>query len=59
MASERLTEPLWQEVGKYKGILDTAQSADGIVRQKFDANRRGIEQVLFIYIYFFFLNFER
>uniref|UniRef100_A0A914X123 BRO1 domain-containing protein n=1 Tax=Plectus sambesii TaxID=2011161 RepID=A0A914X123_9BILA len=43
MASERLTEPLWQEIGKYRGILDTAANADNIVRTKLDANRRGLE----------------
>jgi programmed cell death 6-interacting protein len=43
MASERLTEPLWQEIGKYRGILDTAANADNIVRQKLDSNRRGLE----------------
>lgn len=43
MPSEKLTEPLWQEVGKYKQILDTAANADNIVRQKFEANRNGFE----------------
>lgn len=43
MGSERLTEPLWQEIGKYRGILDTASNADNIVRTKLDANRRGLE----------------
>lgn len=41
MASDRLTEPLWTEIGKYKTILDTATGADQIVRQKFDAKRKG------------------
>lgn len=43
MPSEKLTEPLWQEVGKYKQILDTANNADNIVRQKYEANKSGFE----------------
>ncbi|KAI1724665.1 BRO1-like domain-containing protein [Ditylenchus destructor] len=41
--SDKLTTPLQQELGKYRGILNTASSADNVVRNKFDANRRGIE----------------
>lgn len=43
MASEQLTAPLLQELGKYRGILTTAANADNIVRSKFDENRRGFE----------------
>lgn len=41
--SEQLTVPLIQELGKYRGILNTAANADGIVRKKFGENARGIE----------------
>lgn len=43
MASDQLTGPLVQEVGKYRGILHTASSADKMVTDKFEANRAGIE----------------
>ncbi len=38
-ASNQLTEPLRKEVGKFRGILDNATRADGIVREKFEKNR--------------------
>lgn len=41
--SDRLTVPLTQELGKYRGILHTASNADAIVVNKFEANRKGIE----------------
>ena len=43
MESAQLTEPLWQEIGKYRAILDTASNADSVVKQKFAANEKGIE----------------
>ncbi|KAK0414293.1 hypothetical protein QR680_007253 [Steinernema hermaphroditum] len=43
MASGSLTSPLNQEIGKYRGILHTASSADGIVKTKFDQHRQGFE----------------
>ena len=43
LASEKLTDPLWQEIGKFKGILETATAADGIVRGKFAKCRDAIE----------------
>ncbi|VDP19814.1 unnamed protein product [Soboliphyme baturini] len=42
MASEKLTEPLWQEVKKYQQILETAANADGILRNKLATHRQGI-----------------
>uniref|UniRef100_A0A914GYL8 BRO1 domain-containing protein n=1 Tax=Globodera rostochiensis TaxID=31243 RepID=A0A914GYL8_GLORO len=41
--SDRLTAPLLQELGKYRGIMHTASNSDALVRNKFEANRRGIE----------------
>lgn len=41
--SEKLTLPLMQELGKYRGILNTASNADKIVLEKFEASSRGIE----------------
>ena len=32
-----------QEIGKYRGILHTASNADKMVREKFEANRQGID----------------
>lgn len=32
-----------QEIGKYRGILNTAANADKIVVEKFEANKKGIE----------------
>lgn len=43
MASDKLTGPLYQEAGKYTGILNAATSADQIVKQKLDENREGIK----------------
>uniref|UniRef100_A0A0N5AMA9 BRO1 domain-containing protein n=1 Tax=Syphacia muris TaxID=451379 RepID=A0A0N5AMA9_9BILA len=43
MASEKLTGPLYQEVGKYTGILNSAKSADQIVKGKLEQNRKAIE----------------
>ncbi|WKX95147.1 hypothetical protein Q1695_011978 [Nippostrongylus brasiliensis] len=43
MSSEQLTGPLLQEIGKYRGILHTASSADKMVREKFEANRSAID----------------
>jgi programmed cell death 6-interacting protein len=43
MASEKLTDPLWAELGKYKGIVETAANADAVVRQKFAKCREAIE----------------
>lgn len=43
MPSDKLTIPLTQELGKYRGILHTATNADSIVQQKFDSTYKGIE----------------
>ncbi|CAB3402160.1 unnamed protein product [Caenorhabditis bovis] len=43
MSSEQLTGPLIQEIGKYRGILNTASNADKMVRDKFETHRQGIE----------------
>ncbi|KHN82501.1 Apoptosis-linked protein [Toxocara canis] len=43
MGSERLTAPLHQEVGKYRGILQAATNADQIVKQKMEENREAIK----------------
>uniref|UniRef100_A0A915BQU5 MHD domain-containing protein n=2 Tax=Parascaris univalens TaxID=6257 RepID=A0A915BQU5_PARUN len=43
MASDKLTAPLHQEVGKYRGILQAATNADQIVKQKMDENREAIK----------------
>lgn len=32
-----------QELGKYRGLMQTASNADAAVRNKFETNRRGIE----------------
>ncbi|VDP07123.1 unnamed protein product [Heligmosomoides polygyrus] len=45
MSSEQLTGPLLQEIGKYRGILHTASSADKMVKDKFEANRAAIEML--------------
>jgi programmed cell death 6-interacting protein len=42
-SSEQLTASLTQELGKYRGILNTATNADAIVQKKFEENRRGID----------------
>ena len=33
--SDKLTEPPWQELGKYRGILESATRADGIIKDTF------------------------
>lgn len=43
VASDTLTAPLLQELGKYRGILQTASNADSVVRNKFEQNKRGME----------------
>jgi programmed cell death 6-interacting protein len=43
VSSENLTAPLIQELGKYRGILQTAGNADSIVRNKFEQYKRGME----------------
>ncbi|KAL7069577.1 hypothetical protein ACQ4LE_011039 [Meloidogyne hapla] len=43
MPSENLTAPLIQELGKFRGILNTAANADATVRNKFEQNKRGME----------------
>ncbi|KAK6053898.1 BRO1-like domain protein, partial [Cooperia oncophora] len=45
MSSEQLTGPLLQEIGKYRGILHTASNADKMVKEKFEANKAGIEML--------------
>ncbi len=41
-ASNKLTEPLRKETGKFRAILDNATRADGIVRDKFEKNREAM-----------------
>uniref|UniRef100_A0A915P0Y5 ALIX V-shaped domain-containing protein n=1 Tax=Meloidogyne floridensis TaxID=298350 RepID=A0A915P0Y5_9BILA len=43
MPSENLTPPFLQELGKFRGILQTAANADVSVRSKFEQNKRGME----------------
>lgn len=43
LPSERLTNPLSQEIGKYRGILKTAADADKLVRAKYGNNKQGID----------------
>lgn len=45
MPSDQLTSPLQQEIGKYRGILNTASNADSIVVNKFEQSRKGIEML--------------
>ena len=41
--SNKLTQQLRDEGNKYKGILSNATSADGIVKEKYNTHRRGME----------------
>ena len=41
--SNKLTQQLREEGNKYKGILSNATSADGIVKEKYNTHRRGME----------------
>jgi len=41
--SNKLTQQLREEGTKYKNILSNATSADGIVKEKYNAHRRGME----------------
>nr|XP_039266807.1 programmed cell death 6-interacting protein-like isoform X2 [Styela clava] len=43
--SSELTVPLRQEIQKYTTIIDNAQKADKIVREKFNTQREGIEML--------------
>ena len=43
MPSENLTAPLLQELGKFRGILNTAANADATVKNKFEQNKKGME----------------
>jgi len=43
LASEKLTTPLSQEIGKYRSILQNALSADNLVKSKFENNKHGID----------------
>ena len=43
MRSEQLTTPLRQELGKYRGILNTAANADLTINKIFEENRPGFE----------------
>uniref|UniRef100_A0A7E4W7L0 BRO1 domain-containing protein n=1 Tax=Panagrellus redivivus TaxID=6233 RepID=A0A7E4W7L0_PANRE len=43
LASDKLTGPLSQEIAKYRGIMNNAQSADQLVKTKYEQNRWGIE----------------
>lgn len=42
MSSEKLTEPLHQECGKYRAILHSASNADEVVRQKMEEAREAM-----------------
>ena len=41
--SSKLTLQLREEGGKYRNILDNATSADGVVKEKYNTHRRGLE----------------
>lgn len=41
--SSKLTQQLREEAEKYRTILSNATSADGIVKEKYNAHRRGME----------------
>ena len=41
--SNKLTQQLREEGNKYKAILANATSADGIVKEKYNTHRRGME----------------
>jgi programmed cell death 6-interacting protein len=43
LASERLTGPLSQEIGKYRSILENALKADNLVKTKYEQQKWGIE----------------
>lgn len=43
MASESLTGPLYQEIGKYTGILNSATAADNIVKEKLAEHKEAIK----------------
>lgn len=45
MASDRLTAPLWQDIGKNRGIMEAAVRADQVVRGKYEQHRNAIEQL--------------
>jgi programmed cell death 6-interacting protein len=45
VSSDKLTPPLLQELGKYRGVLQNAAAADVIVANKFEANKKGIEML--------------
>ncbi|VDK46269.1 unnamed protein product [Anisakis simplex] len=43
MGSDKLTAPLHQEIGKYRGILQAATNADQIVKQKMEESREAVK----------------
>ncbi|KHJ42964.1 BRO1-like domain protein [Trichuris suis] len=45
MPSEKLTEPLWQEITKFQNVLDAAKNADSIVQQGLSQHFEGIEKL--------------
>lgn len=50
--SSNLTAPLMQELGKNRGLLQTAGNADSIVRSKFEQNKRGMELLSMTEVFF-------
>uniref|UniRef100_A0A5S6QRD4 N-acetyltransferase domain-containing protein n=1 Tax=Trichuris muris TaxID=70415 RepID=A0A5S6QRD4_TRIMR len=45
MSSDKLTEPLWQEIAKFQSVLDAAKNADAIVQQGLSQHFEGIEKL--------------
>lgn len=43
--SAQLTASMWEELRKYRTLLEKATASDGIVKGKIDANARGIRQL--------------
>jgi len=58
MPSENLTPPFLQELGKFRGILQTAANADVSVRSKFEQNKRGMELLSLTEVFFLFFIFD-
>jgi programmed cell death 6-interacting protein len=54
MPSENLTSPLLQELGKFRGMLNTASNADLNVKNKFEQNKKGMELLSLTEVFFNF-----